>query len=494
MMVSVTLSPRDRHDVEPEVMFSAGLQTPASELRHETLLAAGVRVSVDLTTPHRWRSITVASWNCASQSLIRALAGDPAVAEINAQWQPGGPVAEMSRLEADLSGAAPWLRVALADALDRWLHLPLDQSLVDAERGVARTFAALSMPEGNVRTEMLRQALLLTRRSARGLHGFLARIGLHPQPLPLELADGIDRLVAGYQALLDQLKGDDESLRAVVEMWRDMGRTFRTPVLRTHRQPAGARADPAGEEPAAGLIDPRQVPARTLGMHPDPDRPEITVRPAVPGRMHNVRTVVVDVPLFGSPVTDHGPGGRILARLIDRETGRARGETLLTLHRASVDGRRRTSLRGVLRVPPDQEALDLETVRVNVFDALIEHQPAVSDQDPALHNVRRAILALREWRQLVAEARLRPALVRPTLRVREIGRLLLPANEVYATAATGLSRGRYEQLLDLSEDELLDLLQDPELAARQTPTIGNVLSTPCGSNDLLVAELAAAYL
>ncbi len=67
MKVSVTLSPGDRHDVEPEVMFSAGLELPASELRHETLIAAGVRVSVDLTTPHRWRSFTVASWNDLAQ-------------------------------------------------------------------------------------------------------------------------------------------------------------------------------------------------------------------------------------------------------------------------------------------------------------------------------------------------------------------------------------------------------------------------------------------
>ncbi len=72
MKVSVTLSPGDRHDVEPEVMFSAGQEAPASELRHETLLAAGVRVGVDLTTPHRWRSVTVSSWNTASQPVVRA--------------------------------------------------------------------------------------------------------------------------------------------------------------------------------------------------------------------------------------------------------------------------------------------------------------------------------------------------------------------------------------------------------------------------------------
>ena len=501
MMVFVTLSPGDRHDVDPEVMFSAGHQTPASELRHETLLTAGVRVSVDLTTPHRWRSITVTSWNTASQNIIRALTGDAAVARINGHLDRGSPRIEVSRLDADLSAAGPWLRIAVADALDRWLHLPLDQSLVDAERGVARAQAALTLPEGAARTELLKQSLVLTRRAARGLRGFLAQLCLRPRPLPGDLLDGLGDLVAGYDRLRALLKSDDEGLRAVVEMWRDLHKTFRTGPFRDYRRRLRSRPDPAREglvtSRPTGLIDPRQVPARTLQIHPDPDRPEITVRAAVPGRERNVRTVVVDVPLFGDPVTDHGAGGRMLARLLDRDTGRARGETLLTLHRVGEGERLRSSLRGVLRVPPDQEALDLESVRVDVFDALIERQPARSDQDPALYNVRRAILALREWRQLVAEARLRVITVQPTRRVRAIGRLLLPGAEagarVYTTAATGLGRGQCEQLLDLSERELLELLLRPGSADDEASGSGNVLTPPHGSSDLMVAELAAAY-
>ena len=52
----------------------------------------------------------------------------------------------------DLRAAEPWLRVAAVDVLDRWLHLPLNQALVDAERGVARAYAARTLERAGPET------------------------------------------------------------------------------------------------------------------------------------------------------------------------------------------------------------------------------------------------------------------------------------------------------------------------------------------------------
>jgi hypothetical protein len=508
MKVSVTLSPGDRHDVEPEVLFSAGQEHPASELRHETLIAAGVRVSVDLTTPHRWRSFTVSSWNFPAQELIRDLIGATATERITAHLRAGadpagrigGAKIEGTRLEVDPSAAGPWLRVAVADALDRWLQLPLDQSLVDAERGVARIRAALTLPEGANRTEVLARSLIMTRRAAPGLATYIRRIRPQIRPVPPALRDGLRRLVHGYAALMAEVSGSDQDLGLVIEAWDDLCR-FRPEhppaVLRLPPHPLPLRnRNPSEVTAPAGLIDPRQVPARILMMDADPDQPEITVRPAGSSGLRNVRTVIVDVPVFGHFTAGHGAGSRILARLVDHGSGRAHGEALLTLHTGDRSGARKPTLRGVLRVPLGQDGVDLDTVRVDVFDALSERQPASSDADPTLQNARRAILALREWRHLVAEARLRTVAVRPVARVRRISRLLLPADEVGARigvpAATGLGRGRYEQLSDLGDSALLDLLQNTRWPAPDENDDSSILAPALGTSDLLVAELAAA--
>src|SRR5690349_15135090 len=85
----------------------------SSPLVHALHLAAGVEVEVDLVAPDRWRAVTGPSADAAARPLLRAVVQGAAT--------PPGPL--------------PWLRVAAADALDRWLQTPLRQSLVDAERG-----------------------------------------------------------------------------------------------------------------------------------------------------------------------------------------------------------------------------------------------------------------------------------------------------------------------------------------------------------------------
>lgn len=109
-------------------------------MRSASWLAAELAVvPVDLVTeaellallaPHRWLSLSVEEVDDTSAPLLAALIGERAMRTLRR-------TGDIPGLAVDVSGCAPWLRVAVVDALDRWLHLPLDQSLVDAERVAA---------------------------------------------------------------------------------------------------------------------------------------------------------------------------------------------------------------------------------------------------------------------------------------------------------------------------------------------------------------------
>ena len=92
-------------------------------------------------TPNRWHTVCVTHPGPAHHPVVQALLGEQAAAELA---EPALP--PVHHLGPDSTGADPWLRIAVVDALDRWLQLPLDQSLVDAERGVCRGRAAQSLP------------------------------------------------------------------------------------------------------------------------------------------------------------------------------------------------------------------------------------------------------------------------------------------------------------------------------------------------------------
>jgi hypothetical protein len=56
------------------------------------------------------------------------------------------------------------------DALGRWLHLPLDQSLVDAERAISRLRAAATLPPDSAgRRLVVADALRLARNASTGV-------------------------------------------------------------------------------------------------------------------------------------------------------------------------------------------------------------------------------------------------------------------------------------------------------------------------------------
>jgi hypothetical protein len=78
----------------------------------------------------------------------------------------------------------------------------------------------------------------------------------------------------------------------------------------------------------------------------------------------------------------------MLVRLIDRRSGAARGEALLTLNPDEF----------FVGVVPLHGAR-IDDVRADVFDALSEVPPATRDGDAALQKARRAVQLLREWRQ-----------------------------------------------------------------------------------------------
>src|SRR5690606_24482845 len=130
-------------------------------LTHDTHLGSGVHVSVDLMSPDRWHAVTVPGATAAESPLVEALVGEGAT-----------------------SGAAPWLRIAVVGALDRWLQAPLEQSLVDAERGVSRGCAARTLPPGQARALLVGDALRLARRASHGFAAFLRGLARRSDPVP----------------------------------------------------------------------------------------------------------------------------------------------------------------------------------------------------------------------------------------------------------------------------------------------------------------------
>lgn len=440
----------------------------AAPLVHGMHLGAGVHVAVDLTAPDRWHTVSSAGSDPAAAPLIRALVGDlPARG-------PGPALSEPARAVA--ATAAPWLRVAVVDALDRWLQAPLEQSLVDAERGITRGRAARTLPHGPARALLTGEALRLARRSSRDLVAFLRRLGRGPLPAPVALSAALKDLVDGYSELVDDLAGPDRELLSVLDGWRRL----------THRPSragqSGATA-PTCEAPplprppqqrltrAVGMIDPRQVRARVLAWSPDPTCPEIAVSGSdVPG------SVVVRVPAFG-PVAHPDVAARLLVRLVDRRSAQPEGHALL---RASTAGE------GGFEATVPLYGLDVADVRADVTDPLIDLPPACDATDSALQEARRAVVFLAEWRRLVSLAQLAAAAAAPALRLRELAARLQPSGTRPDAPlfAGGPSCAGLEELADLGDDDVLRRLRDG------APT--GLLSLTRGAARSLVAEVAAA--
>ena len=242
---------------------------------HDCTLGAGVRVRVNAANPGQWHVIWVDAWNDHARPLLKALIGAGAVQQtrqptglargpgpdldwIDFDWADQHPDGSGSAiagwddqpLEAraislaaiDLRAAEPWLRVAAVDGLDRWLHLPLNQALVDAERGVARGYAASTLEPGRARNDVLANALRLARAASWAFVEYLGRLARSPHPVPESLRKVLNDLIEGYHALAAELPEPDQQLRSVVKAGRGCWIGF-PPVSRrvalTHSDDAG---------------------------------------------------------------------------------------------------------------------------------------------------------------------------------------------------------------------------------------------------------------
>ncbi len=195
-------------------------------LVHGTHLVAGVHVDVDLMAPCRWNGVSYPATDATTAPLLRALVGDDMPDGMPARGSAYRPSIRLPATGAP-SSAAPWLRVAVVDALDRWLQLPLAQSLVDAERGVARGRAARTLSPGPARAVLTGDALRLTRRASRDFAAFMRRLTRNSTPICDGLSSVLKELVDGYSELTEEVAGPDRELKSVVDGWRRLARRAR---------------------------------------------------------------------------------------------------------------------------------------------------------------------------------------------------------------------------------------------------------------------------
>lgn len=342
--------------------------TPADLVR-TTELAPGVAVEIDLADPSRWHAVDVRRWAAADRDLLEALLGPAAVREVSGLF-----ASDDARVGVPLevAPATVWRRLAVIDALDWWLQLPLNQGLLDAERAIVRARAAASLRSGELRRTFVDRAVVLARRSADEVSVYLN--GLAGASLPRALFSGLSRLAGGYASLAREVDGPDAVLAAVQTAWE---RVSLAP-LKSAVPVVGALPALAG---STSGVDPRQVRARIVGSDVQLVPQGTAVRVVVPAFAPQPSPVVAD---------------RLMVRLVDRRSGEAQVPALLTLQ---------TSAAGppvFTEVVPLRGA-SVEDLRADVFDA-DSAEPAASDTD--LLRQRRAQLVLSEWRRAAAESRL----------------------------------------------------------------------------------------
>lgn len=451
-------------------------------LEHRTHLGGDVHLGVDLFAPGCWRSVTFSMLDSASRPFLRALLGPRYEDALRAAEQ-GGDVT------VDPVGAAPWLRIACVDALDRWLHAPLEQCLIDAERGIVRGWAARTLPAGRARTAVTGEALRLAHRAAGGLVAFLAGLSRNSPTVPSGLHLALSQLVGGYADLIGEVRRDgarcrdepEPELTAVLEQWRHLERRaadFGHPESETRRPPAGGR-DPARPHPrAASMIDPRRVRSRILALSSDPLAAEISLSAPPTGGLDAVR---VRVPAFRGPL-DPDVLARLAVRLVDRRSGETRGHALLDLVTDDAhDGPYFEAMVPLCGLP-------VGDVRADVIDVLDDAPPS---PDPALHDVRRAVALLGEVRRLAGLVQLPAARTSPARGLSELAALLQrgqtdDALPVFAANPIGTELHKH---VEQGDRAVTDQLRDGPCPIGRGP-----LSVPCGPAALLVAELAAAHL
>jgi hypothetical protein len=490
MLVCVTLL-EGEDDTKPTVVLAARGIDGKATFEHETHLGAGVRLAVDLAQPYRWRRLSVTYWSAAARPLVAAIIGHQATKDLSAViGHDCMPITNKS-LVVDSTGAAPWLRVAVADALDRWLHLPLEQALLDAERAVARFRATLSLPSNaGVRKAVIDEALGLARRSSVGVSRFLRKLAIEDRPIPRFLHRSIRDVVQGYVELATQVSEPDSDLSVALDDWDAVSRRLQIDgSLRQRSQPhtmlRRAVESAAETAPVVSMIDPRHVWARVLGLGDHPGSSEITLsRTSSNGQ----DAVLVRVPAFKGGV-DPEISQRLIARLVDRRSGEAHSFAPLNL--PSDNGTPSRPRPTFFECTMPLRGSPVEDLRADVYDALFGDEFAVEDTEKELEKVRRAVLFLREWRALVALSQVQPS-ISMAPRLYEMAKLLhvggLDTQPDQPLFEAGPSIADVNQLATQSEAGLLGHLREPMAAP------GDALFAMVGGPAKpLLAELAAAY-
>jgi hypothetical protein len=468
----------------PEVRRVSQHSDAPHTLAYDAHLGAGVHVSVDVMSPDRWQAVSFSVLNDHSRPLLRALIGDGAADRLRAGRRSGS-ISPGHGVAVDPARAAPWLRIAFVDALDRWLQSPLEQSLVDAERGVSRGFAARTLPEGEVRKLVVGDALRLARRASDGVAAFLRGLARRSQPIPNGLVQACERLYDGYVDLRDHAGArHDRELNLVIRTWRRNSSRLGEAGGETPGDPrlASTRLSPSVPYPPgqpAGVIDPRQVRARVFALAGDPGSAEVTAQ-LIEGAGPD--SVLVRAPAFGRGV-DPDVRSRLAVRLVDSRSATPRGHALLSMVNSRLDADDGPCFEATVPLC----GLSVSDVRADVFDALSDVPPAGTDGDRSLQEARSAVVFLAEWRRLAALAQV-SVVEAPARRLRDLATRLQPQRRRATDRIFpgGPSAADLNELAGLSEDLLLSRLRGDG-----GPAAG-LFAVTSGSARLLVAEIAAA--
>lgn len=477
-MVSVALSDSDLHAHGRLTLAVPGV---TGVLPHEAHIGAGVYVGVDLTAPGAWCSVSMPAVDHMTEPLLRALLGDRQVRWLR-EFGTGCADADPHALMVDARAAWPWTRVATVDALDRWLQLPLHQSLVDAERGISRLHAANSLRTADsARSLVIADALLLARQASEGVVSCMRKLGSRRRPVSAGLLRAFDWLAEGYRELLDEMGEPDHRLSAVTDAWRVVaGRISSADLAEADGRGTADRRLRRSMPRLSSLIDPRQVRARVFALSVDPLAPEITMDDA---QLEGDAAIRVRVPAFRRAV-DEEVAPRLLVRLVDQVSADPRAESVLTITPPG-SGRRRRYFEGVVPL----RGMSAEDVRADVYDLLSDVPPAAADSDEALQQARRATVFLSEFRRLLADTQLAGAGAAPVHHLRElVGRLSHVGDDARPLFAGGLSPADLNRLAELGDKEFA------KRALAVHPAVGGPFELVAGQARLLVAELAAGVL
>ena len=394
---------RGQDSGESDVILSANADNSAP-LEHEVDLGAGVRLTVDPARPTNWRRLAIRDWSDTALPLLHALVGRQATKLLSATVGPS-PFRSVDvtdqPLDVDTTNSGPWLRVAVIQALDRWLHLPLDQALLHAELGVAMMRAALDLPrDAELHDTTIDEALGWVRRASRGVVRFLHELAGQQRLVPAALHRSLRSIVDGYAGLRAMVSEPDADLSAVVEAWKDV--SGRPTSDNHHDQPIQLHSDHTQKVSSdrtsrvTSLIDPRHVRARVFWLGDEPRSPEIVLSRT---RTDGQDAIRIQVPAF-RPQVDPEVAQRLMARLVNTKSGDTQGFAPLVIREATST----KSKQPVFECTMPLHASRLVDFRADVFDALFRSRLGVDDDEEALMRVRQAVLSLREGRILLAQA------------------------------------------------------------------------------------------